>query len=57
MCFFVKQHILIMNIKSEGAPDAGFIGIETPSGVYGDKGNIKLRFDPAYMSQAADGKL
>jgi len=23
----------------------------------GDKGNVKLRFDPAFMQMAADGKL
>lgn len=44
-------------LLGEGAPDAGFIGIETPAGVYGDKSNIKLRFDPSYMNMAAEGKL
>ncbi len=44
-------------LLGEGAPDAGFIGIETPAGVYGDTGNVKLRFDPSYMQMAADGKL
>ena len=44
-------------LLGEGAPDAGFIGIETPAGIYGDKGNVKLRFDPSYMEMAADGKL
>jgi len=44
-------------LLGEGAPDAGFIGIETPAGIYGDKGNVKLRFDPSYMQMAADGKL
>ena len=44
-------------LLGEGAPDAGFIGIETPAGIYGDKGNVKLRFDPTYMQMAADGKL
>lgn len=44
-------------LLGEGAPDAGFIGIETPAGVYGDKGNIKLRFDPSYMTMAAKGAL
>lgn len=39
------------------APNAEFIGIETPAGVYGNKANIKLRFDPSYMKMAADGKL
>ncbi|MFT7560701.1 MAG: NitT/TauT family transport system substrate-binding protein [Flavobacteriales bacterium] len=44
-------------LLGEGAPDAGFIGIETPAGVFGDKKNIQLRFDPSYMKMAADGKL
>ncbi|GAA3944912.1 putative urea ABC transporter substrate-binding protein [Allohahella marinimesophila] len=44
-------------LLGEGAPDAGVIGIETPAGVFGDEGNVKLRFDPTYMQMAADGKL
>lgn len=44
-------------LLGEGAADAKFIGIETPSGVYGNKQNIKLRFDPTYMQLAADDKL
>ena len=38
------------------SPDA--IGMGFPAGKsLGNKGNIKLRFDPAYMQMAADGKL
>lgn len=44
-------------LLGEGAADAGFIGIETPTGVFGSKNNIRLRFDPSYMQMAADGKL
>jgi NitT/TauT family transport system substrate-binding protein len=44
-------------LLGEGAPDAGFIGIETPAGTYGNPGNVQLRFDPTYMQMAADGKL
>ncbi|WP_163130441.1 putative urea ABC transporter substrate-binding protein [Agarivorans sp. Alg241-V36] len=44
-------------LLGEGAPDASFIGIETPSGVYGDSSNVKLRFTAEYMDMAADGKL
>ena len=44
-------------LLGEGAPDAGFIGIETPAGTYGSAGNVKLRFDPTYMKMAADGEL
>lgn len=44
-------------ILGEGAPDASFIGVEGPKGIYGDKKNVKLRFDTTYMQMAADGKL
>jgi len=44
-------------LLGDGAPDAGFIGIQTPAGVFGSKDNIKLRFDPAFMQMAVDGKL
>jgi len=44
-------------ILGDGAPDAGFIGIETPAGIYGDMKNVKLRFNPSFMQMAADGKL
>ncbi|ASK33176.1 putative urea ABC transporter substrate-binding protein [Alloalcanivorax mobilis] len=44
-------------LLGDGAPDAGFVGVQTPSGVYGADGNIKLRFDPAYMEMAAKGEL
>ncbi|WP_152206311.1 putative urea ABC transporter substrate-binding protein [Marinobacter changyiensis] len=50
---FSFQHGLL----GEGAPDAGFIGVETPAGTYGNSGNIKLRFIPDYMQMAADGEL
>jgi NitT/TauT family transport system substrate-binding protein len=50
---FSFDHALLGN----DAPNAEFIGIETPAGVYGNKANIKLRFDPSYMKMAADGKL
>ena len=44
-------------LLGDGAPDAGFIGIAGPKGTYGDKGNVKLRFDTRYMQMAADKKL
>jgi NitT/TauT family transport system substrate-binding protein len=44
-------------LLGDGADNAGFIGIETPAGTYGNTGNVKLRFDPTYMQMAADGKL
>ncbi|TEW55297.1 lipid kinase [Psychromonas sp. RZ22] len=44
-------------LLGEGASDAKFIGVETPSGIYGNKQNIKLRFSPLYMQMAVDNKL
>lgn len=44
-------------LLGDGAPDAKFIGIETPAGIYGDEKNVKFRFTPEYMQMAADGKL
>jgi len=44
-------------LLGEGAADASFIGIETPSGVFGNSGNIQLRFDPSFMKLAAEAKL
>ncbi|MGY8776321.1 putative urea ABC transporter substrate-binding protein [Spongiibacter tropicus] len=53
----VAEFSFAHGLLGDSAPDAGFIGIETPAGVYGNKGNIKLRFNPSYMQMAADGKL
>ena len=50
---FSFQHGLL----GEGAPDAGFVGIETPAGIYGSDSNVKLRFIPDYMAMAAEGTL
>lgn len=44
-------------LLGEGAPDAGFIGIQTPTGILGNKANVKLRFNPAFMEMAAEGSL
>ena len=45
-------------LLGEGAQSADAIGMSFANGVtYGDKGNLKLRFEPTYMQMAADGKL
>lgn len=45
-------------LLGEGAPDAGFIGMEFPNGkTFGDPKNIKLRFIDTYVKMAAEGKL
>ena len=54
---YVAEFSFEHGLLGEGAPDAGFIGIETPAGTFGDEGNVKLRFDPSYMRMAADGAL
>jgi NitT/TauT family transport system substrate-binding protein len=54
---YVAQFSFDHGLLGEGAADAGFIGVATPAGVYGDKGNIKLRFNPDYMQMAAEGSL
>jgi len=54
---YVAEFSFAHGLLGDGAPDAGFIGIETPAGTYGSTSNIKLRFDPSYMKMAADGKL
>ena len=54
---YVAQFSFQHGLLGDGAPDAGFIGIEMPAGVYGDPDNIKFRFNPEYMQMAADGKL
>ncbi|MBQ2381078.1 MAG: lipid kinase, partial [Succinivibrio sp.] len=50
---FSYEHGLL----GDSATSADTVGIETPSGVFGDKNNIKLRFTDKYMQMAADGKL
>ncbi|MFO7786933.1 MAG: putative urea ABC transporter substrate-binding protein [Halospina sp.] len=44
-------------LLGEGAPSAEAVGIETPSGTFGNENNLNLRFTPKYMQQAADGEL
>ncbi len=54
---YVAEFSFTHGLLGEGAPDAGFIGIATPAGIFGDADNVLLRFDPTYMQMAADGKL
>ncbi len=45
-------------LLGEGAQSAEAIGMSFANDVVtGDKGNLKLRFDPTYMQMAADGEL
>lgn len=54
---YVANFSFDQGLLGEGAADAGFIGIDTPSGVFGDPGNIQLRFDASYMEMAEKGQL
>lgn len=54
---YVAKFSFDHGLLGEGAADAGFIGIETPAGVVGNKANTKLRFNPEYMKMAAKGSL
>ncbi|QMV12827.1 putative urea ABC transporter substrate-binding protein [Vibrio spartinae] len=53
----VAQFSFDHGLLGDGAPDASFIGIETPAGVFGNADNIKLRFNSTYMQMAAEHKL
>lgn len=44
-------------LLGDSAENAEVVGIETPAGVFGDKNNIKVRFNPEFMLMAAEGKL
>ena len=45
-------------LLGEGAKDPTAIGMSFAKGVVsGDRGNVKLRFDPSYMRMAAKGAL
>ncbi|KPY47618.1 ABC transporter, periplasmic substrate-binding protein [Pseudomonas syringae pv. rhaphiolepidis] len=45
-------------LLGEGARDANAVGMSFANGVMlGDKGNLKLHFDPSYVQMAVDGKL
>ena len=50
--FCFEHNLLGENVKSKDA-----IGIQTPTATLGSVTNVKLRFDPSYMTLAADGKL
>ena len=53
----VAEFSFAHGLLGDSAPNAQMVGIETPSGTYGDSQNVKLRFDPSFMQLAADGKL
>jgi len=54
----VRKFSFDHGLLGEGAKTVDAVGIEFPGGVtLGNKASLKLRFDPAYMQMAVDGKL
>jgi len=54
----VRKFSFDHGLLGEGAKTVDAVGIEFPAGTtLGDKQNIKMRFDPAFMKLALDGKL
>ncbi|PCE23711.1 lipid kinase [Paraburkholderia acidicola] len=54
----VAQFSFDHGLLGQGAADAGAVGMAFDKGVViGSKSNVKLRFDPAYVRMAAEGKL
>ncbi|WP_447529099.1 putative urea ABC transporter substrate-binding protein [Vreelandella sp. TE19] len=43
-------------LLGEMAPGPDIIGIETPSGIFGDEANVQLRFDPAFTQAYLDAR-
>jgi len=55
---YVRTFLFDHGILGSGAPSKDFVGIAFADGsILGDAGNVKLRFDPAFMKMAADGAL
>lgn len=50
----VAEFSFEQGLLGDMAPDPGVVGIQTPSGMFGDEGNIKLRFDPSFTQAHLD---
>lgn len=54
----VSKFLFDKALLGKDAKTAGAIGVEFPDkSVFGDSGNVKLRYDQTFMQAAADGKL
>ena len=55
---YVRKFSFDHGILGQGAKSVDVVGIAFPGGkTLGDTKNVKLRYDPAFMQMAADGKL
>jgi NitT/TauT family transport system substrate-binding protein len=54
----VSDFLFDKALLGKDAKSAGAIGVEFPDkSVFGEKGNVKFRYDETYMKEAEDGKL
>ncbi|MGM3159678.1 putative urea ABC transporter substrate-binding protein [Dickeya undicola] len=44
-------------LLGDGAPSADVVGVSTPAGLWGNTGNVKLRFSDEFLKLAADNTL
>lgn len=55
---FVTEFSFRHGLLGDGAPSADYIGIELPNGdIWGNKDNVKMRFNNEFVEMAAEGKL
>jgi NitT/TauT family transport system substrate-binding protein len=55
---YVRKFLFSHGILGKGAKSPDYVGMAFAGGkILGDKGNVKLRFDPSFMAMAAEGKL
>lgn len=55
---FVTEFSFRHGLLGDGAPAADYIGIELPNGdIWGNKDNVKMRFNNEFVDMAAEGKL
>ena len=55
---YVRKFSFDHGILGQGAKSVDVVGISFPGGkILGNPKNVKLRYEPAYMQMAADGKL
>lgn len=52
----VAEFSFTHGLLGDMAPNAGVVGIETPSGVFGDENNVQLRFDPSFTQAYLDAQ-
>lgn len=52
----VAEFSFTHGLLGDMAPNAGVVGIETPSGVFGDESNVQLRFDPSFTQAYLDAQ-